>query len=116
MVQSLLGPPWPSHRSAVPCLQDLARHVERQVCGIDHALDKGEPAGQQVLVKLVCGWRLERERERREGNQRRETRLGGGQPVRSVCERVAGGETRGVSKQGHMPQPTGTQRAPAYRR
>lgn len=36
-------------------LQDFARHVERQVGAVHHALDERQVARHQVLVKLVCG-------------------------------------------------------------
>jgi hypothetical protein len=34
-------------------LQDLARHVERQVVAVDDALEEGEPPRQQLLLEAL---------------------------------------------------------------
>ena len=54
-------------------LQDLSRHVEGEVSRVHHPLDKGQVAGHQILVKLVCNGTL------------KERRLGAGSVVQIVA-------------------------------
>lgn len=99
-------PSWPSTQLpgvSSTHLEDLARHVEGQVGGVHHALDEGQVARHQVLVKLIC-----RRQEGREGEGRGHFRCRGGRErkghpctrrKRSCCTR---GQPRGEGAQGRL--------------